>query len=329
MRHHFESVLPSCEQMRACLPAGVYSAPFQVEKVYPGGDYWNFDSKYANVTSLGDGWVLNPQDFSNSGASGEFIFSPNVDNSTQGGGFRVEIALACPACAKAFGFDALDETSPQNRFHPLAPEYAAAAPGLAAQLIQKPDPTINQGLNILNYDNMTNASAGPVAFIRNPDINMTCTNCYLQVQHINLYMTLVYEAAHNGFAEVATQVDAVFNTTLGVSAHYGNSQGYWRTSQNGFRDLVDNKILAQFNVFALSVAMKPVVTANLSQQSSLGWNSLSPMQVDTGRALLMSLRNHALSHFVRLHIGCCVSAPGKVFLRLLSTGTDSKPCGKQ
>ncbi|KAK9843864.1 hypothetical protein WJX84_001801 [Apatococcus fuscideae] len=144
---------------------GVYSAPFQVEKVYPGGAYWQFGTKYANASSLGDGWVLNPKDFA-------------------------------------------------------------------------------------------------------------------YVQQLEVLLNVVYEAELNGFAEVTTQVTVGFDTRLGVSIAVSNGTGAHALTD--FRGLAGNSILAQYNVFALAVSLQPVVTANLSQQSSVSWATIQPTTVDTG-----------------------------------------------
>ncbi|KAK9845163.1 hypothetical protein WJX84_011706 [Apatococcus fuscideae] len=261
------------------LYVGVYSAPYQVEKVYPGGSYWNFGGIH-DTTALGAGWVLNPEDFSNQGAFGEYIFRPAIDGSSQEAGFRVEIALACPACADAFGTQTGQLSAERTAHEPLDAQYTSAS-GLGAEFSddRNGQPALS-GLNIFNYDTIANAAIGPVPLLSRPDANISCTACYLQVQSMELYMSVVYDAAHNGFAEVATQVDVTFGASLGVSMFY--SSGTSSTGLSQFMPLVTDKILAQFQVFALGIALQPLVTADLSQQTSMGWDTPAPMRVTSG-----------------------------------------------
>ncbi|KAK9842731.1 hypothetical protein WJX74_001540 [Apatococcus lobatus] len=272
---------------------GVYSAPFQVEKVYPGGAYWQFGTKYANASSLGDGWVLNPKDFAY-GEDGVFIFRPNVDGLVQTNGFHVEIALSCPACGGSSGLAGglEDDDGPINSGQSLDPEYVNAT-GLAAEArFGGPDPAENvNGYPLFNYNasgsTSTSASAatsgsslGPIALLSEPDASITCTDCYVAVQQLEVLLNVVYEAELNGFAEVTTQVTVGFDTRLGVSIAVSNGTGAHALTD--FRGLAGNSILAQYNVFALAVSLQPVVTANLSQQSSVSWATIQPTTVDTG-----------------------------------------------
>lgn len=275
--------------------AGVYSAPFQVEKVYDSS-YWQFGTKYANASSLGDGWVLNPKDFASGGTDGVYIFRPRVDGMAQAQGFHVEIALSCPACAEwtglAGGLDVSD--GPVNSGQGLSSEYASA-PTLAAEAhFGGPNPTANvNGYPLFNYNASgsiatsgssaaVGSSLGPIAILNEPDASITCSDCYVAVQQLEVLLNVVYKAELNGFAEVTTGVTIGFDTRLGVSVAVSNGTGAHPLTD--FRSLVGNHILARYNVFALAVSLQPVVTANLSQQSSVSWATTQPTTVDSGGA---------------------------------------------
>lgn len=261
----------------------MYTAPFKVESSEESRTYWNFDMDNENLTALGAGWVLNPEDFSDQGAFGEYIFRPNADGFSQEAGFRVEIALACPACANAFGTQTAQNGTERTTREPLNPEYASQ-PGLGAELMQdQSGPPALERLDIFNYDTIADGSLGPLPLLSSTDVNLSCTTCYLQAQSMELYMSVVYDAAHNGFAEVATQVDVTFNASLGVSMFYPT--GTSSTGLSQFAPLMTEKILAYFQVFALGIALRPMVTADLSQQTSMGWSTSMPMRVTSGAAL--------------------------------------------
>lgn len=237
-----------------------------------------------NSTALGAGWVLNPEDFSDQGAFGEYIFRPNADGFSQEAGFQVEIALACPACANAFGTQASQNGTERTSHEPLDPEYASQ-PGLGAELMQdQTGPPALERLDIFNYDTIADASSGPLPLLSRTDANISCTACYLQAQSMELYMSVVYDAAHDGFTEVATQVDVTFNASLGVSMFY--PYGTSSTGLSQLAPLMTDKILAYFQVFTLGIALRPMVTADLSQQTSMGWSTTMPMRVTSGVAQL-------------------------------------------
>ena len=115
-----------------------------------------------------------------------------------------------------------------------------------------------------------------------PDASITCSDCYVAVQQLEVPLNVVYEAHLNGFAEVTTGVSIGFDTCLGVSVAVSNGTGAHPLTD--FRSLVENHILARYNVFALAVSLQPVVTANLSQESSVSWATTRPTTVDTGAA---------------------------------------------
>lgn len=159
-----------------------------------------------------------------------------------------------------------------------------------------------EGLDIFNYDTLTDAPLGPLPLLSGANANITCTACYLQAQSMELYMSVVYDAAHDGFAEVAAQVDVMFNASLGVSMSYPT--GTSSTGLSQFAPLMTEKILAHFQVFALGIALRPMVTADLSQQTSMGWSTSMPMKVTSGAALLNPSQDHILRQTRLTLLGC-------------------------
>lgn len=264
-----------------------------MEKVYDSS-YCQFDTKFANSSSLGDGWVLDPKDFASGGTDGVYIFCPRVDGLAQANGFHVEIALSYPACAEwtglAGGLDAFN--GPVNSGQGLSSEYATT-PTLAAEA-HFGAPTANvKGYPLFNYNASgpgstpgssfsAGSSLGPIAILDEPDASIACGDCYVAFQQLEVLLNVVYEADLNGFAEVTTGVTIGLDTRQGVSVAFCNGTGAHPLTD--FGSLVVNHILVRYNVFALAVSLQPVVTANLSEQSSVSWATTQPTTVDTGGA---------------------------------------------
>ncbi len=201
------------------------------------------------VTTLGDAWILNPDDFA-SGSNGTFVLTPRTTTDAAST-IHVAFALSCPGCATLTG-----SQTPVTGSTNQASLSAGAGP-----------------YNIYNYNTQTNHSNQPISFFSSSLASVTCQDCFLGLTAISFYINIQYDL-QNGFTAWSIDIDAKILAQLSLAV---TAQAAGQTLD--YANLASASVLV-LPTFPAGITFAPSITAIIDRTISV--QSSGPLSLQTG-----------------------------------------------